>query len=51
MRKYSERSIGLCDCNNFFVSCERREDPSLVSRPGVVLCGNDGCIVSRSEEV
>ena len=51
MRKYSERSIGLCDCNNFFVSCERREDPSLVSRPVVVLSGNDGCIVSRSEEV
>lgn len=51
MKKYSERSIGLCDCNNFFVSCERREDPSLVSRPVVVLSGNDGCIVSRSEEV
>ena len=51
MKKYSERSIGLCDCNNFFVSCERREDPSLVSRPVVVLSGNDGCVVSRSEEV
>ncbi len=49
--KCSDRSIGLCDCNNFFVSCERREDHSLISRPVVVLSGNDGCVVSRSEEV
>ncbi len=47
----ASRSVGLCDCNNFFVSCERREDPSLVSRPVVVLSGNDGCIVARSNEV
>lgn len=51
MRKYSERSVGLCDCDNFFVSCERRENPSLSSRPVVVLSGNDGCVVSRSDEV
>lgn len=46
-----ERAIGLVDCNNFFVSCERREDPSLVDRPVVVLSNNDGCVVSRSNEV
>ena len=47
----ASRSVGLCDCNNFFVSCERREDPALVSRPVVVLSGNDGCVVARSNEV
>ncbi|MDO5114644.1 MAG: Y-family DNA polymerase [Synergistaceae bacterium] len=50
MKNLLERSIGLCDCNNFFVSCERRENPSLLSRPVVVLSGNDGCVVSRSNE-
>lgn len=43
--------VGLCDCDNFFVSCERRCDPSLKSRPVVVLSGNDGCVISRSEEI
>lgn len=47
----SSRSFGLCDCDNFFVSCERRCDPSLNSRPVAVLGGNDGCVVSRSDEV
>ncbi len=42
--------IGLCDCNNFFVSCERVFDPSLVGRPVVVLSGNDGCVIARSNE-
>ena len=42
--------FGLCDCNNFFVSCERVFDPSLERRPVVVLSNNDGCIVSRSNE-
>lgn len=43
--------IALCDCNNFFVSCERRRDPSLEGRPVVVLSHNDGCVVARSNEV
>ncbi|MEG1837072.1 MAG: Y-family DNA polymerase [Synergistaceae bacterium] len=43
--------MGLVDCNNFFVSCERRADPSLQNRPVVVLSNNDGCVVSRSNEV
>jgi len=43
--------IGLLDCNNFFVSCERLFRPDLVGKPVVVLSGNDGCIVARSQEV
>ncbi len=46
-----ERSIALADCNNFFVSCERRADNSLDCRPVVVLSSNDGCVISRSNEV
>ena len=42
--------IGLCDCNNFFVSCERVFNPSLNGIPVVVLSNNDGCVVSRSNE-
>lgn len=45
------RSIGLIDCNNFFVSCERVFRPDLVKRPVVVLSSNDGCVVARSQEV
>lgn len=42
--------IGLADCNNFFVSCERVFNPSLNSRPVVVLSSNDGCVIARSNE-
>ncbi len=42
--------IGLIDCNNFFVSCERAFRPELNGRPVVVLSNNDGCVVARSEE-
>lgn len=41
----------LADCNNFFVSCERLFDPSLLQRPVIVLSSNDGCVVARSQEV
>ena len=41
---------GLCDCNNFFVSCERVFRPDLEGRPVVVLSNNDGCVVARSNE-
>ena len=41
----------LCDCNNFFVSCERVFRPDLWGKPVVVLSGNDGCVVARSNEV
>jgi DNA polymerase V len=43
--------VGLLDCNNFFVSCERLFRPDLHRRPVVVLSGNDGCVVARSNEV
>lgn len=42
--------IGLIDCNNFFVSCERVRDPELNGRPVVVLSNNDGCAVAMSNE-
>jgi len=42
--------IGLVDGNNFFVSCERVFNRSLVGRPVAVLSNNDGCCVSRSNE-
>ncbi|MDO9509496.1 MAG: hypothetical protein Q7I97_09230 [Thermovirgaceae bacterium] len=42
--------IALCDCNNFFVSCERRRDPSLEGLPVIVLSHNDGCVIARSNE-
>ena len=42
--------IGLIDCNNFFVSCERVFMPALRQRPVVVLSNNDGCIVALSNE-
>ncbi|HKR01265.1 MAG TPA: Y-family DNA polymerase [Pyrinomonadaceae bacterium] len=42
--------FALCDCNNFYVSCERVFDAKLVGRAVVVLSNNDGCVISRSEE-
>ncbi len=42
--------IGLCDCNNFFVSCERIFRPDLLDRPVIVLSNNDGCAVALSNE-
>ena len=41
---------GLCDCNNFYASCQRVFRPDLVGRPVVVLSNNDGCIIARSNE-
>lgn len=43
--------IGLVDCNNFFVSCERLFRPDLRHTPVVVLSSNDGCVVARSNEI
>lgn len=46
-----DRSMALADCNNFFVSCERRANNDLDHRPVIVLSSNDGCVISRSNEV
>lgn len=46
-----ENAIALVDCNNFFASCERVVNPALVDRPVAILSNNDGCIISRSNEV
>ena len=43
--------IGVLDCNNFFVSCERLFRPDLIDKPVVVLSSNDGCVVARSKEI
>ena len=43
--------IALVDCNNFYVSCERVFNPRLHNIPVAVLSNNDGCIVSRSNEI
>ena len=43
--------FALADCNNFFVSCERVFRPDLEHKPVLVLSNNDGCVVSRSNEV
>jgi DNA polymerase V len=43
--------FAIADCNNFFVSCERVFRPDLAGKPVMVLSGNDGCVVARSNEV
>lgn len=42
--------IGLIDCNNFFVSCERVFNPSVRNKPVIVFSNNDGCAVAISNE-
>lgn len=44
------RPIALIDCNNYYVSCERAFDSSLVGVPVIVLSNNDGCAIARSAE-
>ncbi len=43
-------AIGLVDCNNFFVSCERLFQPKLCNKPVVVLSNQNGVVVARSQE-
>ena len=45
-----QNAIALLDCNNFYASCERVFDASIINKPLVVLSNNDGCVVARSEE-
>lgn len=49
--RQQEHAIALVDCNNFYVSCERLFRPDLEGKPVVILSNNDGCVVSRSQEV
>ena len=42
--------IVVVDCDNFFVSCERSQDESLVGKAVCVMGNNDGCVVARSNE-
>lgn len=42
--------FALVDCNNFYASCERVFNPSLLHKPVVVLSNNDGCVIARSNE-
>ena len=42
--------FALVDCNNFYASCERVFNPSLIDKPVVILSNNDGCVIARSNE-
>jgi DNA polymerase V len=42
--------IGLADCNNFYVSCERVFNPRVRNKPVLVLSNNDGNAIARSQE-
>lgn len=42
--------VGLCDCNNFYASCERLFRPDLKNTPIVILSNNDGCVIALSNE-
>lgn len=44
-------AVGVIDCDNFYVSCERIFRPDLKKVPCIVLSNNDGCIIARSKEV
>ncbi|HSW75569.1 MAG TPA: Y-family DNA polymerase [Candidatus Saccharimonadales bacterium] len=44
------KKFALVDCNNFFVSCERIFNPTLIGKPVVVLSSNDACVIARSNE-
>ena len=47
-----QQIIALIDCDSFFVSCERVDNPSLQGKPVCVMTseGNKGIVVSRSKE-
>lgn len=50
MMNSTTKKIGIVDCNNFYVSCERVFNPISIGKPTVVLSNNDGCVIARSQE-
>jgi DNA polymerase V len=42
--------FALIDGNSFYCSCERAFDPTLRTKPVVVLSNNDGCVIARANE-
>lgn len=52
LKKMKQKIIALIDCDSFFVSCERVDNPDLQNKPVCVMTGggNKGIIVSRSRE-
>lgn len=47
----NDKIFVLVDCNSFYCSCERLFRPDLKNRPVGVLSNNDGCFVSRTNEL
>ena len=47
----NDKIFALVDCNAFYCSCERLFRPDLANRPVGVLSNNDGCFVSRTNEL
>lgn len=47
----NNKIFALVDCNSFYCSCERLFRPDLRTRPVGVLSNNDGCFVSRTNEL
>jgi len=47
-----QRIIALVDCDSFYVSCERKDNPDLQGKPVCVMTGGGtkGIIVSRAKE-
>jgi DNA polymerase V len=43
-------AYAMIDCNNFYASCERVFNPTLIDKPIAILSNNDGCVIARSEE-
>ena len=41
--------LALCDCNEFYVSCECVFRPDLWGKPVGVLSNNDGCFIARNK--
>src|SRR4051812_37009276 len=42
--------IGICDCNNFYASCERVFNPAIKDKAIIIYSNNDGAVIARSEE-